>query len=123
MSKLIHNGNQAKIDLTLKDVSNELIEGLSMDTTVANFGNISPEAQQEDVARGLINMVFQVIGMMAVFAVREDKIQEVVLAGNLATLKEGLFVFKDIEGLHNIKFIIPDYAEYVTAIGAVMGTI
>ncbi len=123
LSKLIDKGDQAKIDLTLKDVSSELIEGLSMDTTVANFGNISPEAQRQDVARGLINMVFQVIGMMAVFAAREDSIQEVVLAGNLATLKEGLFVFKDIESLHNVKFIIPDHAEYTTAIGAVMSAI
>ena len=123
LSKLIHKGDQAKIDLTLKDVSKTPIEGLSMDTTVANFANISPDAQKEDVARGLINMVFQVIGMMAVFAAREDKIHEVILAGNLATLKEGLFVFKDIEGLHNIKFIIPDYAEYTTAIGAVMSAI
>ena len=58
-----------------------------------------------------------------VFAAREDGIQEVVLAGNLATLKEGLFVFKDIESLHNIKFIVPEHAEYTTAIGAVMSAI
>lgn len=116
--ELLEKGDLSKVDLCIGDICTEPLEGLTMDTTVANFGSLKNDAAPKDIARGLMNMIFQVIGIMAVFAAREDNIEQVVLAGHLATIEPGLFVFRDIERLHRIKFLIPKYAEYTTAIGA-----
>ncbi len=123
IGELIDKGDISKIDLAIGDVCKIPLEGLPLDTTVSNFGQLSSEAKEEDIARGIINMIFQVIGMMAVFSAKADKISKVVLTGSLTKLKSGLFVFEDVGRLHNIEFIIPEQGEYATALGAVISII
>ena len=65
-------------------------------------------------------MVFQTIGMMAVFACRAEKTNDVILCGNLSTIEEAEELFGAISALHGIKFHLPEHAEYATALGAAL---
>ncbi|MEZ4508159.1 MAG: hypothetical protein R2881_00425 [Eubacteriales bacterium] len=54
----------------LKDVFEGTISHLTPSTTVANMSKLSDQSTREDVAAGLCNMIFQSIGVMAVFAAK-----------------------------------------------------
>lgn len=111
-------GNLSNVDLSIDDISKGIISNLPSHTTASNFGKIKNTASDGDLAFGLINMVFQTIGMLAVFACRNDHIKTVVLTGALTTLPQAREIFDFLQGLYNIEFIIPDNAVFATAIGA-----
>jgi len=113
------NGKLKNIDLTIQDVTNKEIKTLPKDITSANFGKLNNNATNEDIVAGIINMVFEVIGMMAAFAVRNEEFKEVVLIGTIMTIPTARTILDKIEKIQNIKFIVPENAEYATAIGAV----
>ena len=108
------------VDLTVGDISKTGVSTMPKKTTASNFGKISDYATKNDIAKGLINMVFQTIGMMAVFACRIDNTKEVVLCGNLTTIPQAKEIFDGIKDLHDINFYLPAQAEYATAIGAAL---
>ncbi len=112
------NGNLANVDLAIGDITRDKVEGLSSETTASNFGKISDLASREDIALGIINLVFQTIGMLAVFATRIHKTSDVVLTGNLANVPQSADIFESMEKLFDVKFHIPVNAEYATAVGA-----
>ncbi len=116
--ELAKEGNLDNIDLTVGDISNDSSETLTGKTTASNFGKISDYASKSDIALGLINMVFQTIGMMAAFACKADGSKDVVLCGNLTTIPNAIDFFTTIDELHGIKFHLPEHAEYATAVGA-----
>lgn len=111
-------GNLANIDLTIGDITSDKLIGLPPETTASNFGKISDLASKADVALGIINLVFQTIGMVSVFATRINNINDVVLTGNLTNVPQARDIFNSLEKLFNINFHIPADAEYSTAVGA-----
>lgn len=56
--------------------------------------------------------------MLAVFSTREKGITNIVLTGNLTRVPTARKVFADFEKLYSIKFVIPENADFATAIGA-----
>lgn len=120
INELAKNGDLLKVDLTIKDISKNLIPSLPPDTTASNFGSIKSLANNSDLALGLINMVFQTIGMLAVFACKNDTIKDVVLIGSLTEIPQAKDIFNGIKNLYNIDFIIPEKAIFATAIGAAL---
>lgn len=118
--ELAQDGDLANIDLTVGDISQNQVTSMPDFTTASNFGKISDYATKNDIAKGLINMVLQTIGIMAVFACRIDNTENVVLCGNLAAIPDAQQCFDGIKVLHGINFIIPKYAEYATALGAAL---
>ncbi len=118
--ELASSGNLANVDLTVGDISKDIISGMTMDTTASNFGKISDLATNADIALGILNLVFQTIGMFAVFASRADHINDIVLTGNLTTIEKAKEIFTNLEKLYGVHYIIPPNAEYATAIGAAM---
>jgi len=112
-------GNLRNVDLTIQDVTNKEIKTLPKDITSSNFGKLNNNATNEDIILGIINMVFEVIGMMAAFAIRNENFNEVVVIGTATTIPKVEKILKKIEKIQNIKFIIPKDAEYSTIIGAV----
>lgn len=112
-------GTLKNVDLTIQDVSIEEIKTLPKDLTASNFGKLNSDATTSDILLGVINMIFETIGMMTVFALKNDDIRDVVVTGNIVNIPGVSRILKKIEDLYNIKFIIPENAEYVTAIGAV----
>lgn len=113
-------GNLSNIDLSIGDITQDEIKGLPPESTASNFGKISDLASNADVALGIINLVFQTIGMIAVFATRIDGTDDVVLTGNLANVPQAAGIFDGLRRLYNVNFHIPANAEYATAVGAAM---
>lgn len=116
-------GDLGKIDLRIKDMTGEdTLSVLSRDLTAANFGNVSDLAGREDVARGVMNLVFETVGMISVFAARECRVTDVVLTGNLTRIAYAKLKFDELNSLgYGVKFHIPELAEYSTVIGAALG--
>ena len=74
----------------------------------------------EDLAAGVLNMVFQTIGMLAVFACRNEEMKDVILTGTLAQVPGAKKVFEMLRTMHGVNFIIPKNALYATATGAAL---
>lgn len=117
---LAENGDLDKVDLSIGDISSKKISTMNAKTTASNFGKLSDSATNNDIAKGLLNLVYQTIGVMAVFASRIDNTKNVVLCGHLATVPEAKECFDGIHLLHGVDFFIPEQAEYATAIGAAL---
>lgn len=117
---LAKDGDLSKVDLLVQDISKQDIPGLPPDTTAANFGRINDMANASDLALGIINLVFQTIGIIANFASKSCNIQDIVLTGNLATIPQAKTIMSSLSRLYGINFIIPDHAEYATSVGAAL---
>ena len=76
------------------------------------------KVRDEDIALGIVNMVFQVIGVLAAFAAKNSSNNIVILTGNAINKEVGEKVFSQISEMYNVEFVYPENPEYVTAIGA-----
>ena len=117
---LASQGDLSNVDLTVGDISKRKISTLNAETTASNFGKLEDTASRQDIAKGIVNMIFQTIGIMAVFACGIDGTRDAVLCGSLATIPDTSDYFSMIEKLHGVRFHLPSYAEYCTAIGATL---
>lgn len=111
-------GDLSNVDLTIGDISKEALENLPSETTASNFGKISDLVTKADLAMGIINLVFQTIGMIAVFNTRIDNIRDVVLTGNLTNVPQSQNIFEQLSVMYDVNFQTPQNAEYATAAGA-----
>ena len=115
---LAASGSLEPVDLLLEDIMAKDLGFLDKKSTASNFGKMLDTARNEDIALGIINMVYEVIGMLAVFAARSRNIDQVILAGSGSHNPLGQKVFAKITRMHSVGFVYPDDAEYTTAIGA-----
>jgi type II pantothenate kinase len=120
VAALAKQGNDRNIDLTIGDISPQPLPGLPMDTTASNFARAQSDASKEDIAAGIIKMVLQSIGSAAWLASLGSDIRDFVLIGNLSLLPQCKEVFPALEKLYDIRFHIPKYSQYCTAIGAAL---
>lgn len=116
--ELAQVGDLTKVDLLIEDISHSDISFLDKKSTAANFGKMLDSAKREDFALGIINMVFQVIGMISVFAAKSRNTDTVLITGNGSKNLIGRKVLEGISGLYGINFEYPADAEFATAIGA-----
>lgn len=116
----IQKGNLKNVDLSIQDVAITEIKTLPKDTTSANFGKLNENATKNDIILGITNMIFETIGVMAVFGAQSSKNKNIIVIGNVACMPYINTVLKKIENLHKgVKFIIPKQAEFATVIGAI----
>lgn len=111
-------GRLENVDLSVGDISHVEIGNLPSTITASNFGKMSDQASKEDLCRAILNMVYQVVGMMAVFAARTEQDKDVVLSGKLVDVPQARRTFRELEKVYNVRFHVPDHAAYCTAIGA-----
>lgn len=111
-------GMLSNVDLSIKEITNDITDSLPDYATVSNFGKISDLATKSDMALGIINLVFQTIGVMSVFASQIYGINEVVLTGNLAKVPQAKDICKMVEDMFHVKFNMYPNAEFSTAVGA-----
>jgi type II pantothenate kinase len=111
-------GRLGNIDLSVGDISQSEIGNLPSNITASNFGKMSEQASKEDITKGILNMVFQVIGMMSIFAARQHGDKNIVLSGKLVNAPLAGKILDSLSRLYKVKFHIPKHAEYCTAIGA-----
>ena len=117
---LADKGDLKNIDLSVRDILGKEVQTLPSDLTAANFGKIKSTASDYDIALGSINMVFETVGMLAVFALKNDQINDVILTGTLTTFPQAETVFLKFNKLTGINFIIPPDAVYATALGSII---
>ncbi|MDO5411221.1 MAG: type II pantothenate kinase [Lachnospiraceae bacterium] len=117
---MAEQGDITRIDLQIKDISHEELTDLPMEATASNFGKVRGTVSHEDIAVGIVNMVLQCIGKAAVLSSLNSGIRDFVLIGNLAKLPQSVQVTKDFEKMFHVRFHIPEYAEYSTALGAAL---
>lgn len=120
LASIAEKGNIHNVDLMISDICTNDISQLPSHITASNFGNIKSGTSNADIALGLINMVFQTVGMLAVFALRNDPVRDVVLIGTLAKMPLATSVLATVEELSDIRFFIPEDAIFATAIGAAL---
>lgn len=121
-TEMAEKGNLSHIDLTISDITCDDIPGLSPDTTASNFGKTDDSATNEDIALGIVNLVFQSVGTNAVLAARQCGIRTIVFTGNLTLVAQGKKSLNNFSRLYDIEIVVPEAAEYATAIGAALST-
>ena len=119
--KLAEGGDLDRVDLRVRDITpKKIMSGMPDDFTASNFGKLSDLVTREDLALGILNMIFETVGMLSVFAAQARGLRSVVLTGNMSTVPSATRVFKSLSELFSIDFVIPDKAEYAGAIGAAL---
>jgi len=115
---LAEDGRLENVDLSVRDILGGDIPSLPPNLTASNFGKIKSTASEADLALGIVNMVFQTAGMLAVFAAQRDTIRDVVMIGMLSTFPQAMGIHKSFHPLSGLNFIIPEHSVFATAIGA-----
>ncbi|MBO5274408.1 MAG: type II pantothenate kinase [Clostridia bacterium] len=119
--ELAAEGDLDKIDLRIKDITRkDILPGMPENMTAANFGKLSDIATKADLALGVINMIFETVGMMAIFAARTYKLRDIVLTGNLTSVPQAKEIFKTLNSMFDMNFIIPERSQFSTVIGAAL---
>ncbi len=116
------DGNLANVDLRIKDITkSDSMNSLAEDMTAANFGNVSDVATKSDIALGVMNMVYETVGMVSIFASRHVGVTDIVLTGNMTRIPFCRTKFEEFNNMgYGVNFIIPKSAEFSTVIGAAL---
>ncbi len=118
LTRKAQGGHLGTVDLTVGDIAGGPIDGLPETATASNFGKVSDDATDEDKALALVNLVCQTIGVVAVSAARGCGYTDIVLTGKLTSIPQVEGILSGVGNLFSMKFHIPEYAAYATAIGA-----
>ena len=111
-------GRLGMIDLTVGDIAGGALIDLPESATASNFGKVSDEANESDIAMAIINLVGQTIALLGISAARSENLRNIVHTGKLSILPLIRKVMEGVGNLYQIKFIVPKHAEFGTAIGA-----
>ena len=122
--ELAEEGNLGNIDLRIGDItrSDNLTE-LSRDLTASNFGNLSDVATKNDVSAGIINMIFESVGMLSAFGARSCGTKEIVLTGNLTANESFIKKIEQFNSMfenEGIRFNVPKFSAFATVIGTAL---
>jgi type II pantothenate kinase len=116
--ELAKTGNLNQVDLLMEDIMEMDISFLNKESTASNFGKMLDSAGNGDIALAILNMVYQVIGMLSVFAAKSKNLDRVIVTGNGSNNPIGKKVLETITDMYGITFEYPVHAEYTTAVGA-----
>ena len=120
ITNLAKDGDVSKINLLIKDISAKPLPGLPMSAVASLFSNAKTNASREDIAKGLIWMVLQCLGSATILSSLESGIKDFVLIGNLSLLPLCREVYPAMEKVYGVRFHVPKYSEFCTAIGAAL---
>jgi type II pantothenate kinase len=118
LETMARRGDLSRIDLTVGDIAGGSIGDLPPNTTAANFGKVNADASPDDKALAIINMIAEVIAVMSVASARACRQTDIVLTGKLTFVFRFIQQVKHLERLFGRGFLIPEHADYATAIGA-----
>lgn len=118
IERLAAAGDLSRVDLSVGDIAGAPVGKLPIDATASNFGQLRADATPEDKACALVNMIAEVIVSLSVTAARAHGLRRIVLTGKLVRVKPLLDRIRALRELFGTDFILPEHAEYATAIGA-----
>lgn len=119
-------GDLSMIDLRIKDMTAKSGAGKDalLDTlTASNFGKVSDVATKSDIALGIMNMVYETVGMVSIFAAHHCGVKNIVLTGNLTRLaycRQKFAEFNSMYDNYGVNFVIPEKAQFSTVIGTAL---
>ncbi len=112
-------GDLARVDLMIRDITGGELPSLPGHATASNFGKLKSTATDEDLALGLMNMIYQTAGMLAVFACEGTGLRDIVFTGSLASLPQAQRFLGEVGALRpSLRFVLPENATFATALGA-----
>jgi len=118
------NGDLDNVDLKIKHMTESgSLSILSSELTASNFGNVSDLATKEDIALGIMNMVFETVGMVSIFAAHQVGCENIILTGNLTQIgfcEKKFAEFNSMKDNYGVNFIIPDNSQFGTVIGTAL---
>ena len=120
IQSLAMKGDIRNINLLIGDIPTHPLPGLPMDATASLFSKAQYDAPKEDIALGIIVMVLQTIGSSAILSALNTGIKDFVLIGNLTLLPQCKEIYPMLEKFYGVRFHIPKYSEFCTAIGAAL---
>ena len=119
--ELAEMGSLKNVDLRIADVEDSSSSSLPPDLTMANFGNVSDLATREDVEAGILNLVFETVGMVSIFAARSKGARDIVLTGTMTSIPACVEKFKQFNTMdYGVNFIIPSHSQFATVIGTAL---
>ncbi|MGC1678497.1 MAG: BadF/BadG/BcrA/BcrD ATPase family protein [Candidatus Binataceae bacterium] len=118
LEELARKGDLRRIDLSVRDIAGGPIGDLPPGTTAANFGKIGADATTEDKALAIMNMIVESIGVLSLASARACGQDNIVLTGKLSRLFRFMQEAKRLDFPFGRRFVIPEHADYATAIGA-----
>lgn len=121
LEQIAEGGDLGLIDLRIKDISKSgTFKGVNENLTASNFGNLSDLAGKKDIALGIFNMVAETVVMMSIFAARSFGLKDIVMCGNLTSIKPVCDTFTSLAPTFGVNFIVPEMSQYGTVIGAAL---
>lgn len=118
LQRLASEGKAENCDLLIKDVTTGQIGNLTPDTTVANLSKAGT-ADDASLARGIYTLIFQCIGVMGAFCTKAHLTRTIFVCGTILDSQPIAKEMLDgIAKLHKVKFVIPENAAFITAIGS-----
>jgi type II pantothenate kinase len=121
LDALALGGSHTALNLTIGEIVGGAIGALPPNTTAVNFGRVAREpiaAKPVDVAAALVNMVGQVIAVIAINAARATQNKEIVIVGHLTDLLSVRGVLEQVGLFYSTPLRIPEHGGYATAMGA-----
>ncbi len=124
IAEYAREGDLGNVDLRIKDITaNDGLPVLSRELTAANFGKLSDVATSGDIALGIMNMVFETVGMVSIFAARSVGVKDIILTGNVTQFDYCKKKFDEFNGMkesYGVNFIIPSRSRFATVIGTAL---
>ncbi len=121
IEELAREGDLSRVDLKISDLTKQdIVPGFSDKMTASNFANVSDITTKSDIALGIINLVFETIGMVAIFAARNHHVKDIVLTGNLTSVERAPEVFGTLNKMFDMNFMIPERSQFGPVIGAAL---
>jgi type II pantothenate kinase len=115
-------GDRSCVDVLVRDIYGGGLPGLSGDVTASNFGKVR-SCQPEDLSRALLQMVGEVLAVIASLTAMTMNAQEVVYIG--AALRENPILTEVLESNTQLMGQRPRFvrhSEYAGALGALLQT-
>jgi len=116
-------GKDTTLNLTIGEILGQAIGSLPPETTAVNFGRVARHevaASREDTAAALVNMVGQVIAVIAINAARAQQLTDTVIVGHLADLPSIRRTFEMVGEYYHATIHIPEGGGTATALGALL---
>jgi len=123
LDALALKGSATGLNLTIGEIVGDAIGSLPPSTTAVNFGRVAREpvnASAEDTAAALVNMVGQVIAVIAINAARAEQMAAIVMVGHLTDLLSIRETFRLVGHFYGATLQVPDYGGFATATGALL---
>ena len=117
--QLADEGDLGQVDLRIGDLF-EGSETLDPSLTSSNLAKASPDSTRADWSAGLLNLVLECTGTMAMLACGAHQVSDVVLLGALTRLPQAKARFQVFTQFYAPNYVIAPHADCATAIGTAL---